>query len=185
MAFAMAHLEGTGQKRRCPKCAAVVADTGKPILRCPECGFRDGYSNFPPVGNGPHKNGDPKQTAPRSRKDPGVAALLSAFFPGGGQLYTENIPLGVLFLLLVPATSVLGFLIHPAWFFATLLIWAANLADAFSGAKEFNKGVQPVPAPERSASDVAAKLERLVQLRERGHLSQKEFLAAKKKLLQD
>ena len=72
-----------------------------------------------------------------NKKNPGVAAVLSFFWCGLGQIYNGNILTGIA-LIIIQAINVLlmfvviGFLTFP-------LFWLVGIVDAYQGAKNINK----------------------------------------------
>ena len=91
---------------------------------CPYCGVRVAP---PPIPYGPPK-----------MKSEGLAAVLSFFIPGLGQIYNGQIGKGLLIIVL---DIVLAFFI---WFFcltliALFVIWIWSIFDAYNTAKQINQ----------------------------------------------
>lgn len=71
---------------------------------------------------------------------PGVAALLSFFLPGLGQIYNGNIAIGLLLMILYPVSGVLAWVafiaamktepIYGIAIVVPLLVWLAGIFDA-------------------------------------------------------
>ncbi len=74
----------------------------------------------------------------KRRKDPGVAALLSVFITGLGQIYNEEIGKGILFMI-VQTLSVLSIAILIG-FITTPILWAWSVWDAKVTAERLNAG---------------------------------------------
>lgn len=70
------------------------------------------------------------------RKDPGVAALLSVFVTGLGQVYNEQIGKGILFMI-VQTISVLSIAILIG-FITTPILWIWSIWDAKTVAEKLN-----------------------------------------------
>lgn len=71
-------------------------------------------------------------------KDPGVAALLSVFVTGLGQIYNEQIGKGILFMI-VQTLSVLSIAILIG-FITTPILWIWSIWDAKVTAEAINRG---------------------------------------------
>ena len=86
---------------------------------CPECGVRAGSSEV------------------RMVKNPGVAAVLSFFVMGLGQMYNGEIAKGLIFIVLY-ALSVLAMFILIG-FLTTPILWAYGIYDAHKTANRINE----------------------------------------------
>jgi TM2 domain-containing membrane protein YozV len=73
------------------------------------------------------------------RKDPGVAALISFFLPGGGQLYNGQVGKGVAFLLVSIVNFVLMFV--GIGFLTGIATWIWSMVDAHQTAEKINRGL--------------------------------------------
>lgn len=102
----------------CPVCGNSLQNENGEI--CPQCGAR---LAMPPAPITPEKN-------------PVVAALLSVFVPGLGQVYNGDLKRGILFYLGTLIATL--FLIIPG-----IIVWAYQLWDAYSTAKMMNSGEIP------------------------------------------
>jgi TM2 domain-containing membrane protein YozV len=73
------------------------------------------------------------------QKNPGVAAVLSFFFTGLGQIYNGQIGKGILFIILQIISIVLmfsgiGFITFP-------IIWIWGMVDAYKTAEKINASI--------------------------------------------
>jgi len=69
-------------------------------------------------------------------KNPGVAAVLSFFFTGLGQIYNGQIGKGIAFIVvgvvnLLLMLVIIGFITAP-------IFWIFNIYDAYKSAEKFN-----------------------------------------------
>jgi TM2 domain-containing membrane protein YozV len=109
------------QQSYCPHCGKPV----DPVAEiCPSCGVRIRQAPQPVV---------------RDQKNPGLAAVLSFFFTGLGQIYNGQIGKGILFLVLgivflITIIVLIGFILYPVF-------WIYNIYDAYNTAKKINVGV--------------------------------------------
>ncbi|WP_338749260.1 hypothetical protein [Bacillus sp. FJAT-52991] len=78
-----------------------------------------------------------RENAPYVQKNPGVAAVLSFFWAGLGQIYNGQIVKGIL-LMLWQALNValmvvlIGYLIYP-------VVWLFGIVDAYRTANKLNR----------------------------------------------
>ncbi|MHA1370090.1 MAG: hypothetical protein ACTSWN_14585 [Promethearchaeota archaeon] len=84
--------------------------------------YHQNYPIPPRYPNAPYK--------PFKEKEPALAAILSVFIPGAGQMYAGKVGKGILILVLTIVTSfiIVGF-----------VIWIWNIFDAYSMAKRYNE----------------------------------------------
>lgn len=106
----------------CRDCGSVIAARAE---ICPDCGVRQ----RPP----PKSSLESAVDAVVDGGNPFVAALLSAVFPGLGQLYNRELERGLAFMVasLVAALSALvlvGFVLYPA-------VWLYAIYDAYTRAE--------------------------------------------------
>lgn len=71
-------------------------------------------------------------------KSPGLAAVLSFFLPGLGQIYNGQIAKGLFFVVLAAVFGwltvvVIGFLLYP-------ILWVYGIYDAYKTAERINAG---------------------------------------------
>ncbi|MFH1587129.1 MAG: hypothetical protein ABID38_04690, partial [Candidatus Diapherotrites archaeon] len=76
------------------------------------------------------------------KKSPGLAAVLSFFWSGLGQIYNGEIAKGIILLILYTVSAVLMlFLIGCC---TTPIIWIYGIYDAYNSAELINKGEKDV-----------------------------------------
>ena len=102
----------------CRNCGAIISDRAE---ICPECGVRQ----RPP----PNSSLDSTVDDLLGGGNPFVAAVLSALFPGLGQLYNRQLEKGIVFVAagMVAALSmivVVGIVLYPA-------VWLYAIYDAY------------------------------------------------------
>ena len=102
-------------ERYCSSCGEIIK---KEAEICPKCGV--------------------KVFIPTEIKNTGIAAVLSALFPGLGQIYNGQISKAVLFiivgfLLALTIFIIIGIILYP-------LFWIYNVYDAYNTAKKINAG---------------------------------------------
>lgn len=78
----------------------------------------------------------PNSQVPKVYKNPGVAAVLSFFFMGLGQIYNGQIGKGVVFIVLYAVSIVLMFVIIG--FVTTPILWIWGMVDANKSAQRIN-----------------------------------------------
>ena len=106
--------EQTRYTKFCTNCGAKV-DVKAEI--CPNCGVR-------------------QRSIRSSMKSPGLAAVLSFFFMGLGQIYNGQIIKGIIFIILysisiVSMAVIIGFITTP-------LLWILGMVDAYMTAEKIN-----------------------------------------------
>ena len=69
-------------------------------------------------------------------KNPGVAAVLSFFFSGLGQIYNGQILKGLLFMAVQVVNFVLSFVVIGL--FTGFVVWVWAIADAYTSAELLN-----------------------------------------------
>jgi TM2 domain-containing membrane protein YozV len=75
-----------------------------------------------------------------AEKSPGLAAVLSFFWAGLGQIYNGEISKGIL-LIVVYAISC-GLMALVIGFFTTPILWIYGMVDAYKTAEKFNAGLR-------------------------------------------
>ena len=71
-----------------------------------------------------------------SEKSPGLAAVLSFFWAGLGQIYNGEISKGI--LLIVAFAISCGLMAVVVGFFTTPILWIYGMVDAYKTAEKFN-----------------------------------------------
>jgi len=127
----------------CTKCGAVASATSR---FCGSCGNPIGTADAPnpslpaPAAHGPiyapASQGQPVIIV-KSGKSAGVAAVLSFFWCGLGQIYNGQIGKGLL-MMLVYFFSVLAIFIIIG-FITTPILWIFGMYDAYSTAERINR----------------------------------------------
>ena len=100
---------------------------------CPDCGV-----NQPGYDMNQQLNSNTYQQTVYQLKNPGIAAVLSAFFVGFGQIYNGQIAKGLVFMLFYLVSIVLIFVIIG--FITTPILWIYGIYDAYNTAKRINSG---------------------------------------------
>jgi TM2 domain-containing membrane protein YozV len=72
----------------------------------------------------------------RSLKNPGVAAVLSFFWAGLGQIYNGEIGKGILVMVLYFISALLMFVVIG--FLTTPILWIVGMVDAYKTAEKIN-----------------------------------------------
>jgi TM2 domain-containing membrane protein YozV len=95
--------------------------------------------SYPPSQGNAYENPQqiPVPVFQTDRKNPGVAAVLSFFWAGLGQIYNGQLMKGIGFIVLYAFSVLLcfvliGFIILP-------IVWIIGIADAYSTAKAYNE----------------------------------------------
>ena len=71
------------------------------------------------------------------QKNPGLAAVLSFFFMGLGQIYNGQIGKGMIFIILYAISVALMFVL--VGFVTTPILWIWGIVDAHKSAKKINE----------------------------------------------
>lgn len=122
----------------CSNCGYKIP---KGIKFCPECGnsitgIPNSNSNVNPLMNNSNNNFNPMMN---NEKNPILAAVLSFFIIGLGQMYLGLIKKGLILLLAAVICGIL-MLIIIGWVF-WLIIWFYAIYDAYNSAEKINKGI--------------------------------------------
>jgi TM2 domain-containing membrane protein YozV len=97
----------------CPTCGAELKYTEAEI--CPACGVRI------------------RKPVPEKKKEPILAAILSFFFGGSGQVYNGELGKGILILL----GTILGAFL---FIIPGIIVWIYGIYDAYTVANQMNLG---------------------------------------------
>jgi TM2 domain-containing membrane protein YozV len=72
-------------------------------------------------------------------KNPGIAAVLSFFYTGLGQIYNGQIAKGIAFMVIQGINIVLMFVLIG--FFTYFVFWIYGMYDAYQTAQKMNMGM--------------------------------------------
>ena len=105
-------------------CAHCGTEIDKEAMTCPNCGvLQTGM-----------------QTQPRAPiKNEGLAAVLSFFFTGLGQIYNGDIGKGIVLIIIQIINVLLMFVIIG--FLTYIIVWIYGIWDAYKTAKNINEGM--------------------------------------------
>jgi TM2 domain-containing membrane protein YozV len=97
---------------------------------------------FPPAPAAPFNATPTPQQAPvpvyiADRKNPGVAAVLSFFWAGLGQIYNGQLAKGIGFIVLYAFCVLLIFVVIG--FILVPIVWIIGIWDAYNTAKQYNE----------------------------------------------
>ena len=109
-------------KKYCSNCGEQIDEKAE---ICPNCGVRQPR----PVTY---------QEPVYQQKNPGIAAVLSAFFVGFGQIYNGEIGKGLIFIVAYFVSILLMFIVIG--FITTPILWVFGIYDAYNTAKRINAG---------------------------------------------
>lgn len=128
----------------CRNCGAVISVRAE---ICPECGVRQ----RPP----PTSSLDGAVDDLLGGGNPFVAAVLSAVFPGLGQLYNRELEKGLAFVVggtvaALSAVVLVGFVLYPA-------VWVYAIYDAYRVAERQGAAAATATDPGRSGWDGAGR----------------------------
>ena len=111
----------------CPKCGSRIEDTQGLCQRC--------RTQIIP-GSIYTNSGAQQIVVVRNPRNPGVAAVLSFFYSGLGQIYNGEIAKGVLLLVLYFISLLAMFIVIG--FITTPLLWLYGMFDAYKTAERLN-----------------------------------------------
>jgi TM2 domain-containing membrane protein YozV len=114
VAVAVDQSAGVAQGKFCASCGSLINE--KAVI-CPKCGVA-----VKSLGTG--------------EKNPGIAAVLSFFFTGLGQIYNGEIGKGLLMMIVQMVNVVLMFVLIG--FITFPILWGYGIWDANKRAKEIN-----------------------------------------------
>ena len=119
--------ENVSRTKFCANCGSEISDVAK---FCSACGS--------PTSNSPHTK-NTYNSVVRTDKSPGLAAVLSFFIVGLGQIYIGLTKKGILLFIGAMISGVL-MLIFIGWI-TWLLIWGYSIYDAYNSAQKMNNGI--------------------------------------------
>ncbi len=104
-----------------------------------------GPEAYPPAAAAPFSATPTPQQAPvpvymADRKNPGVAAVLSFFWAGLGQIYNGQLAKGIGFIVLYAFCVLLIFVVIG--FILVPIVWIIGIWDAYNTAKQYNEKQQ-------------------------------------------
>lgn len=112
---------------------------GEEIFReaeiCPECGVRQ---RDPGSSRDATSTSTTASSAGAQQKDPGIAAVLSFFFTGLGQLYNGQIGKGIALIVVQGINFILIFFLIGLLTFP--ITWIFGIYDAYKSAERINAG---------------------------------------------
>ncbi len=114
----------------CTNCGAAISRAAE---ICPECGVRQ--LTDPTAGGG--GGGVAAGGGSENEKDPGLAAVLSFFVTGLGQIYNGEIGKGIALMLVQAFNFVLIFFLIGLFTFP--VVWLFGIYDAYQSAERINE----------------------------------------------
>ena len=105
----------------CPTCGTPASEGA---ARCPRCG-------------GPLLAGAPKVVVVHALRSPGLAAVLSFFWCGLGQIYNRQIAKGIMMMIAYAISAFMMYLLIG--FITTPILWIWGIIDAYREADRFNR----------------------------------------------
>lgn len=110
------------EKKYCSNCGEQIDEKAE---ICPDCGVRQpGATTY--------------QQPVYHLKNPGAAAVLSAFWVGLGQIYNGEIVKGIILMVAYTISVLLIYLIIGI--VTTPILWIFGIYDAYNTAKKINAG---------------------------------------------
>jgi TM2 domain-containing membrane protein YozV len=119
----------------CQGCGREIAATDQ---FCQGCGRPSTQSSTVVSGSGAVAVPAQQPVIVVNQKNPGVAAVLSFFWSGLGQIYNGEIGKGILLLILYVISAMLMFAIIG--FITTPALWIYGMVDAYKTAEKINAG---------------------------------------------
>lgn len=118
----------------CTRCGAASVDAAS---FCRKCGTQLSQSSLTPPST------HPQIVIINPAKSPGVAAVLSFFWCGLGQIYNGQIGKGILMMIFYLISCLLIFLFIGL--LTTPILWIWGMVDAYSTANRQNAALTAVP----------------------------------------
>ena len=116
----------------CVRCGSPVHPGA---IVCKECGSPAGES----ASAGPGAAPEARPVAAIPMKNPGIAAVLSFFFVGLGQIYNGEIGKAVVFMIAGIVSLLLLLLLIG--FITTPILWIIGIVDAYRSAERINRSL--------------------------------------------
>jgi TM2 domain-containing membrane protein YozV len=117
------------ETKYCRDCGSEIEST---VVKCPNCGSRQaGAVSYQEIETTFRQTNYPM-------KNPGLAAVLSAFFVGFGQIYNGEIAKGLLLIVVYLISILMIFVLIGL--ITTPLVWIFGIYDAYNTAKRINAG---------------------------------------------
>jgi len=112
---------------------------------CPGCGLKNpapqSTSMVASAGTGVAPAQIPaQQIIVVAEKSPGLAAVLSFFWAGLGQIYNGEISKGIVMMVAYVVSCIL--MAAVIGFFTTPILWIYGMVDAYKTAEKFNAGLR-------------------------------------------
>jgi TM2 domain-containing membrane protein YozV len=113
---------------------------------CPGCGLKNPAPQYTGMvatagtGVAPAQQIPAQQIIVVSEKSPGLAAVLSFFWAGLGQIYNGEISKGILLLVAYAISCLLIWVI--VGFITTPILWIYGMVDAYRTAEKFNAALR-------------------------------------------
>lgn len=116
--------------RYCSSCGKEIAESTK---FCPSCGKAVISNASSPIQS---------QTIQIQNqiKNPGLAALLSFFISGAGQIYNGQLGKGIIAFISTTLTLVVGIMGNLILIVISIILWIIWICDAYTTAQKINRG---------------------------------------------
>ncbi|UCE24051.1 MAG: hypothetical protein JSU74_12250 [Candidatus Zixiibacteriota bacterium] len=85
------------------------------------------------------------QPPPKFYKNPGLAAVLSFFYMGLGQIYNGQLAKGILFIIAYTISWIL--MVILIGFITTPILFIYGIWDAYKSAEKINRDIAQQPSP--------------------------------------
>ena len=115
--------------RYCSSCGKEITEGTK---FCPSCGKAV-------ASEAPSQVQSQSVQTPAQIKNPGIAALLSFFISGAGQIYNGQVGTGIFCFICVTVLFFAGF-VYPLIMVIALVLWIFLIYDAYTTAQRINRG---------------------------------------------
>ncbi len=119
--------------RFCQKCGAPIAVAANAVQGSPAPSWG---APPPPMYYAPPMS-QPQTVYVRNEKSAGLAAVLSFFIPGLGQIYNGQFGKAILFFVFSVISCIL--ILAVIGFITTPILWIWNIVDAYKSAENMNR----------------------------------------------